>query len=102
MAKGPAMDDRLCRQNEEIVYSIRFKNSGQVASLCRDKGNKYLVYRFGKKDKVELTYPAQLNSASWKSFKFYGAKRFGGAANDAFVDYHVDFSNNGVKYQLFE
>lgn len=100
--KPKAISDRLCRENEEVVYSFRVAKSGKVASLCKEKNGKYLVYRFGTKDKIELEYPNQLNSSSWKTFQLYGAKRFGGVANAGFIDYRVSFINNKVKYELYE
>lgn len=94
------ISDRLCRENEEVVYS--FLVGKKVASLCKDKKGRYLVYRFGSKDKVELAYPGQLDASSWKAFRLYGASRFGGVANAGFVDYRVSFTNNKVQYELYE
>lgn len=100
--KPKSISDRLCRENEEVVYSFLIAKNGKVASLCKEKNGKYLVYRFGTKNKIELEYPSQLDGSSWKAFKLYGAKRFGGVANAGFIDYRVSFVNNKVMYELYE
>jgi hypothetical protein len=70
--------------------------------LCKDKKEKYLVYRFGTNDKVELQYPKKLDASSWKAFALRGQKRFGGKANAGFGDYSLAFNNNNAKYILFD
>ena len=59
-----------------------------------------MVYRFGTKDKVELQYPAVLNLASWKAFKYSGYSRGGGRRNLAMEMHSLSFSNNQVVYKI--
>ena len=92
----------LCRDNEEIVFSFNLTNSKKSACLCKDKNRKYLVYRFGTNEKVELQFPKKLDTTSWKAFNLYGQKRFGDKANAGFGDYSLTFKNNNVKYILFD
>ena len=93
---------RLCKDNEEIVFSFLLAKNKKVVSLCKDKQGKYLVYRFGTKDKIELEYPQKLDTTSWKAFELYGAKRFGGKTNAGFGDYNLSFTNNNVTYKIFQ
>jgi hypothetical protein len=92
----------LCRDNEEVMFSFTLNNSEKSACLCEDKNGKYLVYRFGTNDKVELQYPKKLDTSSWKVFVLHGQKRFGGKANAGFGDYSLTFNNSNVKYMLFD
>lgn len=92
----------LCRNNEEVVFSFTLTNNKKSACLCKDKKGKYLVYRFGTNDKVELQYPKKLDTSSWKAFILYGQKRFGGKANAGFGDYSLTFNNSNAKYILFD
>lgn len=92
----------LCKDNEEVVFSFTLTNSKKFVCLCKDKAGNYLVYRFGTHEKVELQYPKKLNTSSWNAFILHGQKRFGSKANAGFGDYSLTFTNNNVKYVLFD
>jgi hypothetical protein len=92
----------LCKDNEVVMFSFTLNNSKKSACLCKDKNGKYLVYRFGTNDKVELQYPKILDTSSWKAFILDGQKRFGGKANAGFADYSLSFKNVNVEYILFD
>jgi len=94
--------NRLCKENEVVVFSFTLTKSKKSVCLCKDRNGKYLVYRFGANDKVELQYPKKLDISSWKAFILYGQKRFGGKANAGFGDYSLAFNNNSVKYVIFD
>jgi hypothetical protein len=101
-ATAPAkLSDRLCCDNEEIIMSFKTKNQ-KVISVCKEKKGKYLVYRFGTKDKIELQFPGKLDKDSWKQFHYRGAWRFGGKANAGFGDLELKFKNINTTYRLFE
>lgn len=63
--------------NEEIIYSFETKN-GKKMSLVKDKTNKYIQYRFGTKNKVEMEFPSEKNKESWKKFHYNSYWRGGG------------------------
>lgn len=86
--------------NEEIVYTFSTRK-GKIMMLAKDKQNKYLVYRFGTKDKIELEFPGEKNEQSWKKFKFSYYLRGGGKANAGRENDHVYFYNNGFRYTLY-
>ena len=41
--------------NEEVIFSFQTKN-GKKMVLAKDKGNEYIIYRFGSLKKIELEY----------------------------------------------
>jgi hypothetical protein len=92
----------LKKADEEVIYSFNLKNNRKTAVLCRQKNNKYLVYRFGTKGKIELQYPAIPDINSWKLFKYKGYSRGGGKANDAEEIHSVEFFNAGVTYGIYD
>jgi len=98
----PAIIGSLCKENEQVIINFKLINSKKSVSLCKERNGKYIVYRFGSKDKIELEYPTSLDESSWKVFKLYGEKRFGGKANAGFGDYTINFINNKVEYQILE
>jgi hypothetical protein len=95
------LSDRLCGDNEEIILSFKTKNQ-KVISICKEKKGKYLVYRFGTTDKIELQFPGKPDHDSWKQFHYRGAWRFGGKANAGFGDLVLRFKNVNTTYRLFE
>ncbi|MBA4197329.1 MAG: hypothetical protein C0459_07215 [Chitinophaga sp.] len=95
------LDDRLCKSNEEIVFSFRLITNGKTISLCKDKNDKYLVYRFGTKENVELTFPKVLDKASWQNFKYYSIHRGGGKGNGGMGDIYLNFKNENAEYTVY-
>lgn len=47
--------DSHCKNGETILFSCAIAKSGKLLSLCEGAT---LVYRFGRKEKVELEYPS--------------------------------------------
>ncbi|MCD6010687.1 MAG: hypothetical protein K0Q79_549 [Flavipsychrobacter sp.] len=92
----------LKKANEEVILGFKLLNSNKTVLLCRQKENKYIVYRFGTNDNVELEYPAAPDTRSWKLFTYHGYSRGGGIANEAMEDYWISFKNNGVEYTIYE
>ena len=95
------LNDRLCKENEDIIISFRSSNK-KVVSICKDKSDKYLVYRFGTKDKVELQFPSSLDSKSWQQFTYSGEWRFGGIQNAGFGNLSLSFVNLDTKYTVYQ
>jgi hypothetical protein len=92
----------LCTDLEKTVFSFQESKSKKLTSICKGTKSEYLVYRFGRKEKVELQYPAELNESSWKKFEFYGRRRPGGKMNAGFGDYTLSFENGQVQYVVFQ
>lgn len=67
-----------------------------------DKDGKYLVYRFGRPDSVELQYPEQLDSTSWKAFSYWDYHRGSGKQNAGMDLDTLRFSRNDVMYAIYQ
>jgi hypothetical protein len=87
-------------QNEEVIFSFNTKN-GKTVTLNKDKGNSYIIYRFGTKDKVELEFPEK-SSSSWQQFQYSFALRGGGTQNEGMDLNYVYFTNNGFRYVIYD
>lgn len=48
-----------CSDKERVVFTCT-TSSKKIISFCASSDNKYLQYRFGTSDKIELLYPNQL------------------------------------------
>ena len=94
-------DSLLSKANEEIVFAFQLEDQ-QWVSVCKEKNEKYLVCRFGNKNKIELQIPALLDSNSWKRFTFSGYNRGGGKENAAMHFAYLSFRNKDVVYEVYE
>jgi len=90
----------LKKPDEEVLFGFLLKKSNKMVLICNQKDDKYLVYRFGTKDKIELQYPNVLNVASWKAFRYSGYSRGGGRQNLAMEMHSLTFKNNQVVYKI--
>lgn len=88
-------------KNEKLVYQLKMKNGKQL-SVCIDKNEKYIVYRYGSKNKIELEYPKEKDFSSFKKFEYSGWSRGGGIENSAMELKYLAFTNNGIKYVIYD
>lgn len=88
-------------KNEKLVYQLKMKNGKQV-SVCVDKDQKYIVYRYGSKNKIELEYPKEKDLSSFQKFEYSEYKRGGGIQNAAMELKYLAFTNNGIKYVVYD
>lgn len=86
--------------NEKIIFAFQLRNRKWV-SICQEKNDAYLVYRFGTSNKIELQYPARLDSASWQQFTFNGYNRGGGKQNAAMWYGFLYFIHKDVRYEIY-
>lgn len=70
-------------------------------TLNRDTANKYIVYRFGTKDKIEFEFPEKSKN-SWKHFKYSFYLRGGGTQNEGMDLNYIYFTNQGFKYVIYD
>lgn len=87
--------------NEVVILSFKTKKKKQVF-LCRDKDNRYLVYRFGSKSKVELQFPDKLDETSFQKFEYSSYFRGGGVENLAMNLDYLSFINSGYRYVIYK
>ncbi len=88
-------------KNEQLVYQLKMKNGKQL-SVCIDKNENYIVYRYGSKNKIELEYPKEKNLSSFDMFEYSEYKRGGGTQNSAMELTYLAFTNNGIKYVIYD
>jgi hypothetical protein len=91
-------DDSLCAANEQVLFSCPIGKLQKIASLCGSpelkKGNGYLQYRYGSREKIELVFPAT-RDGSLEKFRYVHYWRYQ-------IDRtQVAFSNDGFEYALF-
>lgn len=97
-----AMDTHtpLCMENEDVIISFK-TDTMKIMSICVSKDEKYIVYRYGTKGKIELEYPYdKINS--WKCFKYSYYFRGGGANNEGLDLVYLSFTNGGYTYTIYE
>ena len=94
-------DSTLNKKNEDIVFSFRLESKKWV-SVCREKEGKYIVYRIGTKDKIELQIPTVLDTSSWNRFRFSGYSRGGGKENAAMHFGYLSFGIKGIGYEVYQ
>jgi len=87
--------------NEIEIFSFE-TDKGKKLSVCKDKADKYIIYRFGTKKKVELEYPSTKNKQSWEKFTFSYYFRGGGAENDGMDINSLIFTNGGFEYEVYD
>jgi hypothetical protein len=90
----------LRRPGETTVFSFRTAR-GKTVSLCEGPKGAYLVYRFGTAAKVELQYPAVLDTSSWRKFTYH--KHYYDGRDNASEDVkQLSFTIGAVEYQLYD
>lgn len=94
-------NDMLLGKNEEVIFSFT-TNKGKQVILARDKDNRYIVYRYGTPDNIELQYPEKPDWRSWESFTYSYYLRGGGKENSGLDLNYIQFSNNGYKYVIYD
>ncbi|WP_372999156.1 hypothetical protein [Lutispora sp.] len=94
--------ENLCTDNEELLFSFMLANSPKTLSVCISKTQPdYIVYRLGKKDKVELEFPEN-KANSWSEFSYSYYLRGGGAGNEGMDLNYLTFENGGYEYQIYQ
>ena len=96
--RKPALN-ALRRPGEDVLFSFETKR-GKTVSLCEGPKGAYLVYRFGTPAKVELQYPAVLDTSSWRKFSYFSAHLGGGTENESGEVHQLSFMNESVSYVL--
>ena len=92
---------QLVKKGETEIF--RFKTSGgKTAVICTGDSDSYIVYRFGTNSKVELVYPAAMNSDSWQLMTYSYYFRGGGKENAGLDLNYLSFENNGYLYKLYQ
>lgn len=86
--------------NETVIFSFDTYN-GKRVTLNKDSANKYIIYRFGTRDKVEFEFPGK-SISSWKSFTYSFYLRGGGTQNEGMDLNYIAFTNKDFKYVIYD
>ncbi|MBW0449237.1 hypothetical protein EN871_12485 [bacterium M00.F.Ca.ET.228.01.1.1] len=92
MSSGSAAEPSLCSPKESVIFSCSTAAS-KVIALCMDEHTQLITYRYGKPQKIELSYSARQESEKGFFYNHYFR---------ASVDYlRVAFSTAGYEYSIF-
>ena len=87
-------------ENEQVLLEFNTQNNKKLI-IAKDNSDKYLIYRYGTKDKIEFEYPNN-KSDSWKKFKFSSYLRGGGKTNEGMDLNYLYFQVDNYKYVIYE
>jgi len=92
--------DKMINKNEEVIYSFETKNNKQLI-IVKDTSNKYIQYRFGTDNNIEMEYPIKTTIESWNKFQYNSYWRGGGKENAGMEIDNLQFINNGYTYLIY-
>lgn len=87
-------------RNENILFSFQTKKN-KILTICIDKDQKYIVYRYGTDKKVELEYPKKKDKSSFAQFEYSGWERGGGVQNEGIQLDYLSFTESNFKYVVY-
>jgi len=94
---GSQYSEFLSTRNENIVCSFKTQK-GKTVSVCVDKENQYVIYRYGTKDKVELEFP-EMNQECFGQFTYYNDSI---NENNGNRTQKLQFQNGGYQYEVYK
>jgi hypothetical protein len=92
--------DDLHLENEELLLSFQTEG-GKTLYIGIDKQQRYMVYRFGKRGKVELQHPKTVEG-SFDRFTYGFHLRGGGPENEGLDLNHLTFTGATHKFVVYE
>ena len=87
-------------EDESIVFSFKTKK-GKTMNIVLGKDEKYLTYRFGTNDKVELQFPENLKN-TFEQFTYNYYFRGGGAMNMGLDLNYLSFNGETHQFVIFD
>jgi len=94
-----ANETDFVKGNEKVLLQFNTQ-AGKRLVLAIDSNNKYLVYRYGSQNHVELQYPGVLAN-SFTLFKYASKSKSASAANSNFGYDQLHFSNIEFTYNIY-
>ncbi|MFC4816798.1 hypothetical protein [Flavobacterium sp. GCM10023249] len=86
--------------NETLIYGFETQ-SGKKLVLAKDRNDKYIIYRFGTKNKIEFEFPKKTKE-SWNTFTYAFYMRGGGIRNEGMDLNYIKFINGDFKYVIYD
>jgi len=90
----------LLKPQEVVIFSFKTA-SGKQLMLAKEKNDRYIVYRFGKNDKVELEFPKN-KAESWSQFEYSFYLRPPQQEVEGHDENYVVFTIGKFQYTIFE
>ena len=91
----------LLKPQEKLIFGFKSK-SGKVVTIALGPKKSYLVYRFGKKNRVEFEYPKDKKN-SFSKFSYYHYMRPSLGNTNAGLDISdLSFTNKGYTYTVYD
>ncbi|MEO9533409.1 MAG: hypothetical protein ABJG68_00310 [Crocinitomicaceae bacterium] len=92
---------KLLLENEHVLFSFK-TIAGKTCMIAHEKTNeKYLVYRYGTAEHIELEYPKD-KSNSWSKFTYEFYYRGGGKENLGLDINSLSFENGNYRYSVYQ
>lgn len=88
------LNEYLASPEQTVVFSFKAEN-GKVLSLLTDSEENYLIYRFGKPEKVDFRYPEVVDNSSWEHFTYEAYK------TPVLDLMHISFVNVDYEYTIY-
>lgn len=85
---------------EETIIEFKTTN-GKKLRVSIGENQRYLVYRYGSQDTVELEYPSDLEN-SWSKFQFSWYLRGGGKMNEGMDLNYLYFDVENYRYVVYQ
>jgi hypothetical protein len=92
--------NNLKQENENIVFSFK-TDKNKTMNLVMDKDEKYVAYRFGDEQKVELQFPEKLEN-TFDQFTYNYYMRGGGPSNEGLDLNYISFEGDTHKFIVFQ
>lgn len=86
--------------NEKVILEFNTLK-GKKLVVAIDLNDKYVVYRYGTTDKIELQFPEHLTN-SWTMFQHSSYLRGGGIQNEGMDLDYLYFDNGNYRYVVFQ
>jgi hypothetical protein len=93
-----AQSESLCFSAEEVFFSCNIENSAKLLSICgKIQGEKYIQYRYGRPENIELIFP-KVGTDAFKKFSL----GWGLSQDRRYRDnFRVNFSISSYEYSVF-
>ncbi len=91
---------KLLNEDEKLVFSFKTKK-GKTVNIVLQKDNKYIAYRFGNENNVELQFPEKLEN-TFEQFTYSYYFRGGGAMNMGLDLNYLSFKGDTHKFVVFD
>jgi hypothetical protein len=92
--------NNLKKENENIVFSFK-TDKNKTMNLVIDKDGKYMTYRYGNEQKVELQFPEKLEN-TFEQFTYNYYMRGGGPSNEGLDLNYISFKGETHKFIVFQ